>query len=195
MYDDVLAFWFGAADLHYPTPLALRQPWFQGGPAFDDEVRARFAHCFDHLGQVGSWSGPGGRLAAILVTDQFSRQLFRRTARAFATDALALRLAEDAIARGWDHAVGPVQRGFVYLPLMHAEDPAVAQRSVALYEALAADPDADDAVRAQLGYASKHRDIMLRFGRYPGRNSALGRADTPEELAWLAAGGETFGAR
>jgi uncharacterized protein (DUF924 family) len=195
MSDDILAFWFGATGLHHPTPPALRQRWFQGGPAFDDEVRARFADLFDHLDEVEAWPGPGGRLAAILVTDQFSRQLFRRTARAFATDALALRLAEDAIARGWDHAVGPVQRGFVYLPLMHAEDPGVAQRSVALYAALAADPEADDAVRAQLGYAAKHRDIVLRFGRYPGRNAALGREDTPEELAWLAAGGDTFGAR
>ena len=88
-----------------------------------------------------------------------------------------------------------LRAGFVYLPLMHAEDPAVADRSVAAYRALAADPAADDGVRAQLAYAERHRDLVVRFGRYPGRNPALGRPDTPEEVAWLAAGGETFGAR
>lgn len=195
MHEELLTFWFGSSDPWHHPAAALRQRWFAGGVAFDDEVRARFGGLFDDLAPVETWPGPAGRLAAILVADQLSRQLFRRTARAFATDPLALRLAEDALDRGWDQAVGPVQRGFVYLPLMHAEDPAVADRSVAAYRALAADPAADDGVRAQVAYAERHRDLVVRFGRYPGRNPALGRPDTPEEVAWLAAGGETFGAR
>ena len=195
MVDDVLTFWFGSADLWTRPTAALRQRWFGGGPAFDLEITTRFSHLCDTA--VEGWPGDAGLLAAVLVLDQFPRNAFRGSRRAFAYDARARALALQALDAGRDQALGPVQRAFLYLPLEHAEDLALQDRCVACFAALAAAaPDDDpDQVKMMLPFAQKHRDLIQRFGRFPGRNQALGRADTPEEAAWLAAGGETFGQR
>ena len=134
------------------------------------------------------WPGTAGLLAQTLVLDQFPRNLFRGQARAFAGDAQARAIALQLIDSGAHLALHPLQRWFVYLPLEHAEDLALQERSVALFSALAADAGMADA----LDYAERHRDVIHRFGRFPHRNAALGRASTAEELAYLATPGSGF---
>lgn len=191
---DLLAFWFGSADLHASPSPELRTRWFAGGPAFDAEITERFgARLQDPDAVEVHATDPAGVLAAILTFDQLPRNIFRGTARAFAFDPRALALARRAVASGADRAVGPTQRGFVYLPYMHAEDMGAQAEAMRLYTLLAAEGGSD--FEQMLTFAGKHRDIVARFGRFPGRNLALGRADTPEEAAWLAAGGESFGQR
>ncbi|MCB9688746.1 MAG: DUF924 domain-containing protein [Alphaproteobacteria bacterium] len=189
---DVLISWFGTADLRALPDEEHRRRWYAGGDALDAEIRQRFGALLDDPEALAGWEGEDGRLAAIVVLDQFSRNAFRGTARAFATDGLALALARELVARGGERGFGVHQRGFAYLPFMHAEELAAQDQALALYERLAAD---HPSAAANLDYAKRHRDIVVRFGRFPGRNPALGRPDTAEELAWLEAGGDTFGAR
>lgn len=184
---EVLVFWFGAVDGDAP-----RAEWFRKDAAFDEQIRRRFGAAIDAAlaGGLVAWeASPAGALARIVVLDQFTRNAFRDQARAFAGDALALASAKQMVARGWDQALPPVQRSFVYLPFEHAEDLAMQDESIRLFGALAAahPPSADVLV-----WAHKHRDIIVRFGRYPHRNAALGRASTPEELAFLAQPGSRF---
>lgn len=158
--------------------------WFQGGADFDAACRA---HCGDlHFaaarGECAHWLGDAtGALAALLLLDQIPRNLFRGTAHAFATDPLARRYAERALEAGHDAAFEPALRAFFYLPFEHAEDLAEQDRSVALFGALG---DAN-----YLDYARRHREAIARFGRFPHRNAALARDTTPEEQAYLDAGG------
>jgi uncharacterized protein (DUF924 family)/uncharacterized protein YndB with AHSA1/START domain len=174
---DVLDFWFGE--------LAPRD-WFAGGPALDARIRERFASLHSRLaaGDVGEIASPREHLAAVIVLDQFSRQLHRDDARAFASDPLARRLADAALHAGFDAAMSVEQRLFLALPFEHSEDAADQARAVALTEALG------NAQWTQ--YARAHQDIIARFGRFPHRNAALGRASTPEELAFLADHGRGF---
>ena len=180
----VLEFWFG------PPPLAPKAAWFRKDPAFDELIRTRFgALVEDALANGLDWPQPRGTLAQILVLDQFPRNLFRGQARAFAGDARALDLALGLIGSGGHLALQPIERWFVYLPLEHAEDLALQDRSVTLFTALCAEaPSMADA----LDYAVRHRDVIQRFGRFPHRNPALGRASTPDELAYLTTPGSGF---
>lgn len=128
-------------------------------------------------------------LAELLLLDQFTRNVFRGTPRAFAGDARALVLARQLVDSGAHLALHPLERAFAYLPFEHAEDLAMQDRSVALFEALATgDPYFDDT----LDYARRHRDIVQRFGRFPHRNAILGRASTPDEIAFLQQPGSSF---
>ncbi len=181
----VLDFWFG------PPPFASRPEWFRKDPAFDDAVRARFGALVDQAlaAPLGWGPAPAGRLAEIVVLDQFPRNLFRGQARAFAGDARARDLALALLDDGGHLALHPLQRWFAYLPLEHAEDLALQERSVALFGALAA---ADPALAGALDYAERHRDVIRRFGRFPHRNAALGRPSTDAELAFLATPGSGF---
>jgi uncharacterized protein (DUF924 family) len=182
---DVLAFWFG------PPPLAARAEWFRKDPAFDEAIRARFGDDVDAAidGRLPAPEDLDAVLARLILLDQFARNLFRGQARAFAGDPAALALALDLIERGGDRALHPLQRWFVLLPLEHAEDLAVQDRSCALFAALAAEnPDFNGA----LDYAERHRDVIRRFGRFPHRNAALGRESTAEEMAYLATPGSGF---
>ena len=182
---EVLGFWFGA-----PTG-AARPEWFRKDPDFDAQVRARFAalHAQAAAGGLEAWAGePASALALVVVLDQFSRNLHRGDARAFAQDARALALARGAVDRGWDRGKLPVERQFLYLPFEHAEDPAIQDRSVALFAGL----EAFEATRGLTEWAEKHRAIIRRFGRFPHRNAALGRASTAEELAFLREPGSGF---
>jgi uncharacterized protein (DUF924 family) len=174
--DDVIAFWF---DQH------SQDDWFGGKPEFDAAIAARFAqtHAAVARGEASSWrSSPEGRLAEIVVLDQFSRQLFRQRPEAFAQDKMALVLAQEAIAAGADQAVGEDRRMFFYLPFMHAESLLVQDEGVRLYEELG--------VPELLDYMRAHRDTVARFGRFPFRNTALGRVGTPEEIAYIAEAGD-----
>ncbi|HYF53273.1 MAG TPA: DUF924 family protein [Salinarimonas sp.] len=154
--------------------------WFSRDEAFDAAIRDRFGETYEAAarGDLNEWElSPEGALALVLVLDQFPRNLFRGTRRVYATDDTALMAAERAIERGHDRAVEPALRRFFYLPFMHAEDPAMQERSVALNEGLG-DPEVAK-------WARHHRDIVARFGRFPHRNEVLGRETTPEEATFL----------
>lgn len=174
--DAVLSFWF---EEH------TAEDWFAGKPEFDAEIARAFGetHAGVARGEAWTWRDtPAGRLAEIIVLDQFSRQLFRKRPEAFAQDKMALALAQEMVAQGLDRQFEQPRRGFIYLPYMHAESRLVQAQSVRLYESLG---DAD-----QLDYARKHRDTIERFGRFPFRNAALGRDSTAEEQAYMAEMGD-----
>lgn len=183
--EDVLHFWFG-------DPAGeRRKAWFVKDPLFDEEIRSRFLPLCETAaaGSLANWAAHArGSLALIVLTDQFPRNLFRGTARAFATDRLALATAAHVIAQGWDKTMLPVERMFVYLPYEHSESLADQDRSVALFAPLNAFPETSDA----LEYSERHRVIVKRFGRFPHRNAALGRPGTPEEVEFLKQPGSGF---
>jgi uncharacterized protein (DUF924 family) len=195
---DVLAFWFADA---LSSGAALRhqhQLWFRQRAAFDREIAVRFGLLPDAAvqGALDHWRAAAeSALALVLVLDQFPRHLHRNTVRAFAYDAEALASAEFAIDAGFDAALHPLHAAFLYMPFQHAEDAGVQQRSVRLYAALR--ERAPDELAAQfdsfLRYARRHHAVIAQFGRFPHRNAASGRESTPREIAYLAAGGETFG--
>jgi uncharacterized protein (DUF924 family) len=175
---DVLKFWF---DDHGPDD------WFASKPEFDELIRAGFAdtHATLARGEGSSWrSTTAGRLAEIIVLDQFSRQLYRGNARAFASDGMALVLAQEAAAGGHHHFVLMPRRMFFLLPFMHAESPMVQAESLRLHTALGA-PDI-------MKFADGHATCIRRFGRFPRRNAALGRVSTAEEEAYMANGEGAF---
>lgn len=186
----VLDFWFGATR---GGELVARDVWFRKDDAFDAEIRQRFGATVDAAiagALPAAWhAGTPQRLAQLLLLDQFTRNIHRGTARAFAGDVRALAVALQMIDSGEHLALAPVQRTFVYLPLEHAEDLALQERCVELFMALAAThpPSA-----ATLDYARRHRDIVHRFGRFPHRNAALGRASTSEEAEFLQQPGSSF---
>jgi uncharacterized protein (DUF924 family) len=166
--DAVLRFWF--AEL---APAA----WFRRSAATDATIRARFLELHETLARaVPVCTSPRQGLAAVIVLDQFSRNLFRNDARAYAADADALRLARAAVAAGFDVALGTTQREFLYMPFMHAEDRAAQDEGIALFERLGT---------RNARYARHHRALIERFGRFPHRNAVLGRESTPEEIEHL----------
>ena len=186
---EVLAFWFGEPGS--PDHGKARAAWFRKDAAFDAEIRRRFLalHAAAALGERDRWrESPDSLLALVIVLDQFSRNLYRDDPRAFSQDAQALACAQFLIERGWDATRLPVERQFAYLPFEHAEDPAMQDRSVALFSSLEAFPE----TKGLTEWAGKHRVIVRRFGRFPHRNAALGRESTAEEIAFLAGPGSRF---
>ncbi|MCA8899903.1 MAG: DUF924 domain-containing protein [Hyphomonas sp.] len=193
---DVLDFWIGDATNSPEAAGRQNKLWFTKSDETDAELRARFGPLLEtlsHLPAAEDWAarGPQGRLAAIIVLDQFSRNLFRGDARAFHQDGLALLLAKDGIALGEDTGLSECERIFWYLPFEHSEAPEDQDTSVALFTALHRDAREGfkGLVESTLDYAHAHKAVIDRFGRYPHRNEALGRASTEEETAWLAKGG------
>ena len=190
MVDDVLAFWFGTpGDADYGQ---ARAAWFRKDDAFDTQIRARFLNEVEAAiaGQRDDWkASPQGSLALFILLDQFPRNLFRNTARAFAGDATALALAGRFIEQGLDRQLLPVQRIFVYLPFEHSESLADQERSLALFTTLA---DEHPETASYLDYARRHRDVIVRFGRFPHRNAALGRTSSAAETDYLAQPGSGF---
>lgn len=167
--------------------------WFKQEESFDAACRERWLALHEHAaaGALAGWSAsPTGALALVLLLDQIPRNIFRGTARAWATDPAALGVAEAAIACGFDPEVAPELRRFFYLPFSHAEEIVAQDRAVALYEAAepqGLDAPTSDAVTSDaVTWARHHRDIIARFDRFPHRNTVLGRESTPEELAFLA---------
>ncbi len=186
----VLDFWFAPeGDPAHGTP---RPMWFQKRDETDREIAGRFGSLIERAlrGELDDWAAePDGALALLLLLDQFPRNAFRGTARAFEGDAAALRIARAMIAARHDAALRPEQRAFVYLPFEHAEDRAMQDEAVRLFTRLAADAPAMEASRV---YAEKHREIVRRFGRFPHRNETLGRPSTADELAFLREPGSRF---
>lgn len=183
---DVLTTWFGT------DPNAIDERWFRAGDTFDAMLRERFGTTVETAlaGGLQDWEALlPGRLALVLVLDQFPRNLYRHTARAFAGDARALALTHAVLNQGDDRGLTVPQRWFVYMPLMHAEDRAAQDLSVRLFTALA---DEDPRLASALDYARRHRDVVERFGRFPHRNEALGRLTSPEEAAFLLQPGSRF---
>lgn len=156
--------------------------WYAGGAELDDLVRTKFRAAWDEAraGRLSDWeSTPEGALALVIVLDQFSRNMFRGTADAFASDAMARAVADRAIVQGLDLKIAPPLRQFFYLPFEHSEDLADQDRAVALFtERLGED-------HYTYPYALEHRAEIERFGRFPSRNKALGRMSTPEEIEFL----------
>jgi uncharacterized protein (DUF924 family) len=184
--DDVLAFWFAGAT-------EPRAEWCRKDPAFDALIAERFGDAIEAAlrGELDSWSAaPRSALARLLLLDQFTRNVFRGTARAFAGDALALAGARALVASGDDLRLPPLQRVFVYMPFEHAEDLASQDEALRCFGALA--PEAPALAEYQVTWARKHHDVIARFGRFPHRNAVLGRSSTAEELAYLAQPGAGF---
>jgi uncharacterized protein (DUF924 family) len=158
--------------------------WFAQDETFDQAIRLRFLSTYEAAknSELTTWNDSAvGALALVLVLDQFPRNLFRGDARAFATDALARAVAKGALACGFDQSTDLALRPFFYLPFMHSEALIDQERSMRLYEALGE--------TEELRYATEHRDVVLRFGRFPHRNRALGRDTTPAEQAFLEGDG------
>jgi uncharacterized protein (DUF924 family) len=171
---EVLAFWRAAGP----------DKWFEKDDAFDAEIRARFlaTYAAAAAGGLAQWEEDAeGALALVLVLDQLPRNMFRGDARTYAADPLARTVAQRAIARGFDQRYAPPERRFFYLPFMHSEDLADQERCIALCR-VAGDEEG-------VKHGEIHADIIRRFGRFPHRNSALGRATTAEEQAFLDGGG------
>lgn len=180
MMEDVLNFWF--------RELAPRR-WFGGGPELDDVIRTRFGALVEKAmqGTLDDWAAsPRGCLALIILLDQFTRNIFRGQPEAFAGHVQAEALSQRAIREGMDKALTFAERQFLYMPLMHAEDPALQALSLEKFIELKKEAD------GILKFAQAHADIVDRFGRFPGRNKALGRTSTPEEEALLASGKGNF---
>jgi uncharacterized protein (DUF924 family) len=186
----VLDFWFGAPGT--PGYGESRIEWFRKSAEFDAQVQRELGPSIDAAlaGGLQDWrDAPESALARILLLDQCTRNVYRDTAKAFAGDAQALRAAREMVASDADQQLPPLQRAFVYLPFEHAEDLAMQQQSVALYTRLVEEaPSLAD----MLDYAQRHLDIVARFGRFPHRNAQLGRASTPQEVAFLEQPGSRF---
>jgi uncharacterized protein (DUF924 family) len=193
----ILAFWFGELDADGRADQAHASRWWRSDPAFDQEIRDHFAD--EHAAVVGGhrdrWlPSPRGRLAYVIVLDQFSRNLFRDSEDMFAYDERALDAALGGIERGCDRLVGADERSFYDLPLMHSELLPIQDRCIALFTALrdAETGASRDRAAYSLDFAQRHRDIVARFGRFPHRNAILGRVSTAEETAFLEQPGSRF---
>lgn len=176
--EDILAYWLDEIG---------PDGWYKGGADLDAEIRAKFETTWQHAmdGALSLWlTYPSGTLAYIILTDQFSRNMFRDTAKAFASDRLARAAAKAAISKGWDKRIDAPARQFFYMPLTHSECLSDQDRAVRLFKERMPNGGAD-----HLGHARAHRELIRLFGRFPGRNSALSRKSTGAEAAFQADGG------
>ncbi len=178
MYQEILNFWFDEIDSNL---------WWEKDTSLDQLIRDRFQPLHDRAirGELFGWREyPEGRLAEIILLDQFSRNMYRDTSKAFLYDVLALALAQEAIKNGDDTKLSEIQSAFMYLPLMHSESLLIHEEAVRLYENLGSE--------SHLNFEHQHKAIIERFGRYPHRNIILGRASTKEEIAFLNEPGSSF---
>ena len=178
MYREIIKFWF--EDI---SP----QQWWVKDEIFDQTISNRFAdlHRQAKAGELWQWRESGeGRLAEIIILDQFSRNMFRDSPNAFACDSMALILAQEAIAAGAEQELTQLQLSVLYLPFMHSESLRVHEQAVGLYQR--------NGIQTNLQFELKHQEIIQRFGRYPHRNAILGRTSTPAELAFLATPNSSF---
>ena len=195
--DSVLAFWLGSPGSATEIAGRQRKLWFGKSPENDRAVIERFAATLAAAtaGRLDHWARtPRGRLALVIVLDQFPHHIHRDQPQAFATDPQSLALSLDALESGEDKKLAPIERVFLYLPLEHAESLELQERSVSLYEHLAHQAAADERALFDgfLDYARKHRDVVARFGRFPHRNAILERPSTPDELEFLKQPGSRF---
>jgi len=193
----ILQFWFGDVDALGRSDIMHSRRWFMKDEAFDSEITDRFADIYADVraGRREAWlDDPRGRVAYVIVLDQFPRNMFRGTARAFEGDRQALAAAVEGVARHDDIELTVNERSFLYMPYMHSEDIDMQERSVALFQDLAANAPSElhGSMVAAVQYAEKHREIIARYGRFPHRNTVLGRESTPEEVAFIAQPGSGF---
>jgi uncharacterized protein (DUF924 family) len=184
----LLDFWFGPEG--DPGREQHREIWFKATDEFDAAMRREFLADYEAAvaGALRMWEASAeGALALVLLLDQLPRNIFRGAPRAYAMDAAARAVADRALARGFDQQVSPAWRLFFYMPFHHSEDLADQRRSVALFNALPRNPDRRGSLRR---YGRPYIEVIERFGRFPHRNSILGRPSTPEEIAFLAARGQ-----
>ncbi|HET6629630.1 MAG TPA: DUF924 family protein [Woeseiaceae bacterium] len=194
----VLSFWFKDHELTAPQIDARMETWFGEDPVFDHEIEKEFAGDVEAAssGALEHWARqPQGRLALILLLDQFRRNIYRGTAKAFEKDKLALKLCVEGAMEKKDKGLTPIQRVFFYMPLQHAESLKVQAKSVEIFRKLAdaVSPTYHETFETIVQFAELHRDIIERFGRFPHRNKLLGRKNTPEEEEYLAGDTLTFG--
>jgi uncharacterized protein (DUF924 family) len=178
MHQTLLDFWF--------SEITPAQQW-RADPEFDQLIANRFGLLHEQAvrSELYEWRGSAtGRLAEIIVLDQFSRNLHRNTSRAFAADSMALALAQEAIAAKADVELSASQRVFMYMPFMHSESPAIHQTAERLFR--------ENGAQNNYDFELKHKAIVDRFGRYPHRNALLGRQSTQEELSFLQQPGSSF---
>ncbi|MFV1976531.1 MAG: DUF924 family protein [Candidatus Scalindua sp.] len=178
MYQDVLKFWFEEIN---------ESKWWAKDEDFDRLVFERFSkvHSLATRCELFEWrTSPEGRLAEIIVLDQFSRNMFRNSPLAFSNDALALALSQEAISVGADNLLDSTRRSFLYLPFMHSESSKIHYVALGLYKSTG--------MQSSIEFEMKHKDIIDRFGRYPHRNDVLGRESTEEEVEFLNQLGAAF---
>ncbi len=178
MYQEVIKFWFKEISQY---------KWWVKDEKFDQQIRKRFLELHEKAirSQLAEWRGyPEGRLAEIIVLDQFSRNIYRDTPQAFASDELALKLAKEAIELNADKELEQLQRTFIYMPFMHSESSDVHKEAVILFK--------DLGFESSYEFELKHKAIIDRFGRYPHRNEILGRESTAEEIEFLKLPGSGF---
>lgn len=201
---EVLEFWFGQRPYSRAVVEQRMRLWFGAAdapeliPQTDEAIRLRFGTLATAAarGDLAPWeSSPRRRLALILLLDQFPRNMFRGRLRAFSQDRIALALTASGMQLGADAALDPVERIFFYMPLQHAESVEIQEESVAAFRRLAEEAPAElhDVFASVNSYAHLHRDIVVRFGRFPHRNQILGRETTTEEADWLQQEGARFG--
>lgn len=194
----VLGFWLGGA-VHDPAEAKARKEfWYGVCNRRDEAIRRQFGAVLQRAarGELDGWAEtPTGRLALVILLDQFSRNINRGTAAAFDHDARALGQARAAVEGGEDRELSEVERSFLYLPFQHAEDRDTQRTSVRLYQRLRdeAQPEFRDYADDCLGYAREHQAVIDRFGRFPHRNVILGRVSTKAEQAYLGSGARSYG--
>jgi uncharacterized protein (DUF924 family) len=194
----VLDFWFSAAELDAPQIDSRMERWFGGGSQIDAQIRDEFGELVRRglAGRLEAWADTAeGRLALIILLDQFCRNIYRGTSKAFVGDRRALKLCVEGSIRGDYKALSPIQRVFFFMPLQHSEALNVQEKSVRIFNALA--EGVSDTLRETFltfaHFAELHRDIVARFGRFPHRNRHLGRRNTTEEEQFLATEAPSFG--
>jgi len=195
---EILDFWFGQ-NVDHGLPEKDRQArWFSVDPQADELIRSRFSEDLEAAanGQYSHWcSDPSGRLAVIILLDQFSRNIYRGTARAFAYDAQAVELVFEGLELGHDQQLIATHRIFFYMPLEHSERLSHQKRCLELFQQFYSqyDPAIANTLKGNLAFAQQHLDIIERFGRFPHRNSLLGRVSTAQEVAYLEQTNVHFG--
>ena len=193
--NSVLDFWFGQDADDSQTARAQSRLWWSKNVAIDAEISARFASLSAQAsnGELDAWQETAeGRLALIILCDQFPRNMYRNTPASFASDAAARRFCTAGLQAGADQQLRPVQRVFFYLPLEHSESLADQDRAVALYDVLRQVAGQNETFEGFYQFAIRHRAVIQRFGRFPHRNAILGRTSTAEELQFLSEPGSSF---
>ncbi len=196
--DTILSFWFKERELTAPQIDCRMDTWFNEDPVFDHEIENEFSDDVDaaSAGALKHWAAdPRGRLALIILIDQFRRNIYRGSAEAFSKDKLALKLCVEGAMEKEDKDMTPIQRAFYYMPLQHAESRKVQTKSVELYQRLAeaVSPTYRETFLTMAQFAELHKDIIDEFGRFPHRNRLLNRANTAKETEYLAGDSPDFG--
>lgn len=194
----ILGFWFKAKELSAPQIDGRMDIWFGEDKLFDHEIEKEFLEDVERAaaGRLNHWAKqPRGRLALILLLDQFRRNIYRNSAKAFACDKMALKLCVEGAMERCDQGLEPIERAFFYMPLQHAESRKIQAKSVDIYNRLASavSPTYRETFETIAQFAELHRDIIDRFGRLPHRNRLLNRRNSPEEEEYLAGDAPSFG--